>query len=120
MKIRVEVDRSKWLRGSPTESKLLERGNRCCLGFALAASGISDEKLQGKTSPEDLECETPLTRSYLDFGVVLGYADTVWTEDAMRINDRPGTDEWREDALLEHCKLPGSPYQFVFVGEGSP
>ena len=123
-KLKVVVERSKWLRGDPGSSMLLdEDGMRCCLGFVMHAEGFWDAQLFEKTTPHEvvilpqqgrgsrLTCEITSPSGFL-----VGESNTGWAHRAMLLNDNPGfTDAKRERLLRAHCKCENSLVQFEFV-----
>ena len=57
---KVVVKRSKWLRGNPVRSVLLnESGRMCCLGFACLAAGVPKTAIEEVEMPAGIDRELP-------------------------------------------------------------
>lgn len=55
--MKLTIDRSRWLRGDPQTSALLDAaGRQCCLGFFMSACGVDDADIEDWGLP----CETPV------------------------------------------------------------
>lgn len=53
--MKLTIVRSKWLRGKPTNSMLLNcNGDMCCLGFLSIAQGFTEQEIKGVQTPADL------------------------------------------------------------------
>ena len=122
-KLKVTVERSRWLRGTP-HSILLDSdtGKRCCLGFVLRQEGFADEQLADRATPRNVAQQYTAMKSQLTelrlAGVVPGgvVASTPWAATAMDINDDSSlSEDAREAQLLTHCARPDSPVEFEFV-----
>ena len=111
-KLKVKVERSKWLRGPEVMSLLLDlKGRMCCLGFAMKCEGFDDPPLCGNGTPAAVFRDGKCSRLVGEDGF-----STHWASTAMTINDAGGMgDPEREELLLEHCARDDSPFQFEFV-----
>lgn len=117
-KIKVYIDRSRWLRGEgPEDSRLLRStdGKMCCLGFCLLELGKTEDEirdvpapletkriLQGK--PEDfVECPGIGTRLLTKQGTLYIYPTGV--AGAMEVNDAADLDEPTREAHLSELMV---------------
>lgn len=124
--IRVEVQRSKWLRGDPQKGCLrYEAGLQCCLGFVAVQAGFAEmvhayNELGELCQDEDVHDPHALLRDLVrvqtseddeDGPSVLG---TEIHDDLIKINDSDDIDDaTRERRLAEIAAHAG--IEFVFV-----
>ena len=124
-KKKITIDRATWRCGYkslvPTNKNGIgetvlcnDQGFKCCLGFACQQlTGVSDETLLYKPSPEHLRMEIP------GFTSLQGAArplDTQLSDDAIDINDSERTTrEQKEIALTERFAQDG--FTLEFTGE---
>ena len=119
-KLKVVVERSKWLRGDSGFSMLRdEDGRMCCLGFAMRVEGFTGAQLLDRVTPQGVALSrqqwrgSRLTRLTYDDD---DWSNTNWAHAAMTLNDTLGlNDAEREERLLKHCEREDSPFQFEFV-----
>ena len=121
-RLKVVVERSKWLRGEGWEkSKLLRStdGKMCCLGFACLAMGATEEQINNMNSPTmvcnmggglELPMLTMVDTDHL--GRRLIHKDPV--SEAMMINDeRILSESAREARLTQLLAKVGIDLEFV-------
>lgn len=120
------IDRSRWLRGNPDESCLLDRdGRMCCLGFYLRSCGADESDIFEIGSPAGIAYEAPqeagwlLTRLSRDDVHEATRADSSRCTALMTVNDdATWTDEQREREIAHLFSRQG--IDVVFVDEASP
>ena len=59
---KLTIDRRMWLRGEGSECSVLFRPSdlkKCCLGIYLSSVGISNEEINSKRCPSDVDGELP-------------------------------------------------------------
>ena len=117
---KVVVKRSKWLRGNPVRSVLLnESGRMCCLGFAGLKAGLSKADIWGLGAPSEVSAEAAgilqhstmrgLCRADFNFSV-----NTRTCNALMKTNDKPNVPlPTRESKLRELGKKVGIRFTFV-------
>jgi len=97
-KLKVIVDRKRWLRGEgATNSSLLRErdGKMCCLGFACLAAGHTEDEIRGRLIPSALAApKVPgmeAVKGFYSYGITLsGGARPIESDrmgEAMSIND---------------------------------
>jgi len=122
------IKESRWLRyGSTRPSALYAKslkgkglpGDMCCLGFLAQACGATSRQIEAAVRPQDVpNIKWPKGALKTRHG---RQEDTLWTQMAIRINDRPsilhtGIDtplEERKARLTKHFRKIG--FKLVFV-----
>jgi hypothetical protein len=131
--IRVEVQRSKWLRGKGTGKLRNSCGLQCCLGFVAVAAGFTEAEIENQnlvselcdSSPDPREVvEHALLRSLVHIdvcdddedyeGELVSVGGTELEDNLVNINDTEAiNDAEREEQLAVLAAKAG--IEFVFV-----
>jgi hypothetical protein len=114
------IDRSRWLRGNPDDSCLLDRnGKMCCLGFYLKSCGAADVELLEAGSPACLT-HHPRPAKWLVVNVARDDLHEATQLDSnrctalMQVNDSvEWTDENREREIAHLFHRQGIEVEFV-------
>ena len=119
--MKLEIDRSKWLRGEGgVNSKLLRYsdGKMCCLGFLALECGFEDDEIRNRSNPSELNCSP----GQAGFGWLVkeiyvgprGWDTSRAGEEAIDINDNEKlTQDQRERMLADLFEDNGIELSFV-------
>lgn len=132
--IRVEIQRSKWLRGKGVGMLRDSCGLQCCLGFVAVAAGFSEDAIYEQNTVSDMcdgldnsieTIQNVLIRPLVhidhadeddedDDQNIVGITGSTLENDLVMINDAEGIDDTeRETRLNQHAAKGG--IEFVFV-----